>query len=54
LLFSLALEYAIRKVQVDYGGLKLSGAHQLLVIADGILLAENILSANKTWKLYWC
>jgi hypothetical protein len=54
LLFSLALEYAIRKVQVDQEGLKLRGAHQLLVLVDGILLGEYMLSVNKAWKLYWC
>jgi hypothetical protein len=48
LLFNFALEYAIRKVQETWLGLKLKGTHQLLAYADDMNLLGDKMDTIKT------
>jgi hypothetical protein len=53
LFFNLTLGYAIRKVQENQMGLKLSGTHQLLVYANNVNLLEgNIDTINKNTEKF--
>jgi len=48
LLFNVALEYVIRRIQIHHDGLKLNGTHQLLVYADDVnILAESVHTTKK-------
>jgi hypothetical protein len=47
LLFNLALEYAIKRVQVNQDGLKLNGMHQLLAYADDVNILGGSVHAVK-------
>jgi len=47
LLFNCALEYTIRRVQVNQDGLKLNGIYQLLVYADVIILGGSVCTVKE-------
>ena len=48
LLFSCALENAIKRVRVNQDGLKLNGTHHLLVYADDNILGGSVHVINNT------
>ena len=48
LLLNCALEYAVRRLQINRDGLKLNGTHQLLVYADSInILRGSVYTIKK-------
>ena len=47
LLFNVALECPIRRVQVNQEGLKLNGTHQLLIYADDVIVGGSVHTIQK-------
>jgi hypothetical protein len=52
MLFNFALEYAIRRVQVNQDGLKLNGTHQLVVYDDVNILGGSVHTIQEKQKLW--
>ena len=53
LLSNFTLEYAIRRVQVNWSGLKLNGTHQILVYEDdGNILGGSVHTTNKKHRRF--
>ena len=50
LLFNFALEYAIRRIQVNQDDLQLNGTHQLLVYADDVNMLDGSIHTIKKIK----
>ena len=50
IIFNFALEYTIRRVQVNQDGLKLNGTHQLLAYADDVNILEGSIHTLKVQK----
>ena len=49
MLFNFALEYAIRRIHVNYDGLKLNGTYQLLAYADDVnILGGSVHTVKET------
>jgi len=46
--FNFALEYAIRRVQVNQDGQKLYGTHQLVVYSDGNIMRGSVHGVKNT------
>ena len=47
MLFNVALEYAIRRVQENQDGLTLNGTHQLLAYADDVIISGGSIQPLK-------
>ena len=52
LIFNFVLEYASTRVQINQDGLKLNGAHQLLVYADDVNILERRIFSIKIHRRF--